>query len=113
MTEAGTAYQVTNGFSLAEDSFIMSLVFDSSSTGTNFDFYYNSVGKTSLTYEPINPNTADRFVIGADYDGTGVGRYMTNGFVGEIIIYDQPLDDVNRKIIETYLSDKWNVEIDN
>ncbi|MDA0782525.1 MAG: hypothetical protein PQ612_08045 [Rickettsiales bacterium] len=113
MQEAGTSYQVTNGFSLAEDSFIMSLVFDSSLTGTNFDFYYNSVGKTSLTYEPTNPNTADRFVIGADYDGTTVGRYLSNGFVGEIIIYDQPLDDVNRKIIETYLSDKWNVEIDN
>ena len=50
----------------------------------------------------------------ANYANSSIGKAYTanyfKGFIGEIIIYSRDLNDADRKLIETYLIEKWRIK---
>jgi type II secretory pathway pseudopilin PulG len=103
---------VTNVFSFNDPPFILG----TTSTGVGVEsvnLYFNGVNETTSTAleytARINP---DQVTIGADYNGGSLDRELI-GYVGEILLYDSVLSEANRAEVETYLADKWGIEINN
>jgi hypothetical protein len=51
----------------------------------------------------------------SSYLNSSIGKaYVSNyfkGYIGEIIVYSKDLSDTDRKLIETYLIEKWRIKI--
>lgn len=62
-----------------------------------------------MTYN--NPLPATKFLIGAD-DAAGSIHLYLKGYMGEVIVYPNALSDNDRKTVESYLSDKWGIKLD-
>jgi hypothetical protein len=84
---------------------------------TNMYIYQNGECKRILS-NPSNAtfSTSDTFFIGVSPNSAGTGAlagtYM-NGFISEILIYNKQLSQVERESVEAYLSQKWNIPINN
>jgi prepilin-type N-terminal cleavage/methylation domain-containing protein len=51
----------------------------------------------------------------ASYPNSSIGKAYTSsyykGYIGEIIVYSKDLNDNDRKLIETYLIEKWRIKL--
>jgi len=102
---------IVTDFNISDPPFIFSVTSSDAAVG-DLLLYYNGVKEVdSLDYEYELNMTADRMVIGADYDNTTLGDEF-DGFIGEIIVYPSELEETDRKAVELYLSDKWGIEVD-
>jgi prepilin-type N-terminal cleavage/methylation domain-containing protein len=75
---------------------------------TSHNYYLNGVETTqSITQQPLStlPNTIQ---IGAWNDD-----YFFGGDIGEIIIFNRSLKEEERKAVEKYLGQKWNINVSN
>lgn len=99
--------------SLTSNPQIINAVWDK----TNMYLYQNGDCKRILS-NPSNTtySTSDSFFIGVSQNSTGTaplaGTYM-NGYIGEVLIYNKQLTQVERESVEAYLSQKWRISINN
>ena len=72
-------------------------------------------GKESYTNGGQKISNASQTNPLASYTNSSIGKAYTanyfKGFVGEIIIYSRNLNDADRKLIETYLIEKWRIKL--
>ena len=72
-------------------------------------------GKESYTNGGQKISSASQTNPLASYTNSSIGKAYTanyfKGFVGEIIIYSRNLNDADRKLIETYLIEKWRIKL--
>lgn len=53
-------------------------------------------------------NNLNNIIIGANNDGSNINYYV--GDIGEIIFFNKALTNVERKSVEYYLLEKWNID---
>jgi type II secretory pathway pseudopilin PulG len=106
------ANKVTNQLDNSDPPFIVSSVGSGRNTTALVATYYNGIQETStLSFIYSFPLPASKFVIGADDNNGSVHLYFY-GSLGEIIVYPSSLSDNDRKTVESYLSDKWGIKLD-
>lgn len=76
--------------------------------GANLEFYLNgSTIINSAATTTFTQPTGSSLYIGGNSDATNAWQ----GYIAEIIIYDGALDKDERKLVENYLSKKWNIPL--
>ena len=94
----------TAGGLMTSGAEIVSSVYD----GTNLELYVNGVADIATTaVASFNSTGGDALYVGSN---SAVSEPW-QGYIGEIIIYDNVLDTDERKLVEKYLSKKWNVNV--
>jgi hypothetical protein len=63
------------------------------------------LSSTSWTYKGTGTPTGNGFSIGTQFNGI---IYSFDGTISEIIVYDSFLTDEQKKVVQRYLSQKWN-----
>ena len=103
-TDGATDVRVMTG-QIDRTNEVVSLRKDGSAVGTD---------ATSWTDSDTNYNTAHSLLVGAYPDGTGtapLAGYYLNGFVAELIVFEDIKTGTEIDEIETYLADKWGITI--
>ena len=54
-------------------------------------------------------DNAEGITVGSRYDGNAANCF--DGYISEIVIIDPSMSDVDRGLLETYLSNKWDISI--
>jgi len=82
--------------------------------GTSIDkkVYILGVEKASSTNQDFAPNTARPFRVGKGATEKTNGMYPWHGYIAETIVFDQPLDDIQRNRVESYLAIKYGITLD-
>ena len=92
----------SNGGSITSSAEISSAIYD----GVNLEFYANgaTVISSTATSSFVQP-VGEALYVGSDSASSKAWK----GYIAEIIIYDNALDKDERKLVENYLSKKWNI----
>jgi hypothetical protein len=71
-------------------------------------------GKESYTNGGQKISSSSQINSLASYPNSSIGKayttYYFKGYIGEIIVYSRDLSDSDRKLIETYLIEKWRIK---
>lgn len=76
--------------------------------GGNVELYINGVIATIFVTPPSAINLSNDIAFGGS---NGAPSFPYQGRVGEIIIYDRVLPDLERMAVESYLSNKWSITL--
>ena len=79
--------------------------------GSAMSFFNNGalVGSAAI---PMVQNSTYPLRIGAGKNENATPLYFYNGYIGELIIFKRVLGNEERKMIEDYLSKKWEIKLD-
>lgn len=86
---------------------IISFVKNSNNVNFRVNFNETTANNSSAT-STLSASLSAPFIVGKLRTGN---NYFFNGNIGEIIIFDRALTEIERKKIEDYLSDKWGIPI--
>jgi hypothetical protein len=77
----------------------------------NFLNFYDNGKYQGYMEQTISLNERQNFRIGAGKNENKNPEYFYDGYIGEIIIFERVLTTEERKMIESYLSQKWKIGI--
>ncbi len=104
-----TIYAPVNNETIGSKANIISWQFNDANNSKKHTIYFNGVlAKTGLSSKKTNVFAPEN-IGGSAYTGIGTGHYGSwSGDVGEVIIFDSVLTDLQRQKVEQYLEEKWN-----
>jgi hypothetical protein len=78
--------------------------------GTTVDMWVDGVQCMTALASNVGTLTLDNATIGAEKSGVSASGFL-EGYIGEVIVYDNALSNGNVDVVEAYLSDEWSIPI--
>lgn len=118
-TTNGLSIETTNGLrfygnnggyfsDIGNTSLLVKAIYNDNMNGTTGSGFVNGTNATNVTAN-YTAGTCSGYSIGARWIGSLSSSYRLNGIIYEIILFNTPLSLTNRRIIEGYLAQKWNL----
>lgn len=112
---------ITDGYTQISSSNIVGIVssdtesfantpylFASTNSSFNYKIFLNGVQTGQAFYNQFYQISSTQY-IGSDFNNDGQYSYFYDGYISEIIIYHRALTTTERKIVETYLNNKYQI----
>lgn len=111
LNDGGSAYNTTTNADMTNTFYLLEMVYDGSqgTAANRVKIYKNTTLSTvSATGTLVTSLLSATSTLKVGRAGGSLGWYFT-GDIGEVLIYDSALSDVNRGLVETYINGRWAI----
>jgi hypothetical protein len=119
-TNTSISVETTNGLYFANESYasrlgnstlLVKAIYNDNMSGTTGSGYFNGTNATNVTAGAVAGTCSGYGVGGRWLSGSMSDSLRLNGVIYEIIVFNTPLNTIQRQSIEGYLARKWGISI--